>query len=138
MHHSVTLAFPVLTLAFPLPMHLYHFPSPKLRRVKGMANYSAGFYAENLLLYEPQAKSGELPLPAGKKGKFAPVALGDIALLAATILTGHGEHGLDDRHRGQLIICTGPEMMAGEELAEAASQALGSKMTYKAISEYSP
>jgi uncharacterized protein YbjT (DUF2867 family) len=87
-------------------------------------------------LYEPQAKSGEIPLPAGKKGKFAPVALGDVAQLAAIILTGEGEHGLDDLHRGQLIILTGPAMMAGEELAEAASQALGKKMTYKAISEY--
>jgi len=89
-------------------------------------------------LYEPQAKSGEIPLPAGKNGKFAPVALGDIAQLAATVLTGEGEHGLDDMHRGQLMILTGPAMMAGEELAEAASQALGKKMTYKAISEYDP
>jgi uncharacterized protein YbjT (DUF2867 family) len=86
-------------------------------------------------LYEPQAKSGELPLPAGKKGKFAPVALGDIALLAANILTGEGQHGLNDMHRGQLIILTGPAMMAGEELAEAASQALDRKMTYKSITE---
>ena len=70
-------------------------------------------------------------MPAGKKGKFSPVALGDIAQLAAHILTGEGEHGLDDMHRGQLIIATGPAMMAGEELAEAASQALGKDMTYK-------
>ena len=97
----------------------------------------AGFYAENLLVYGPQAKSGEIPLPAGKKGKFAPVALGDIAQLAAHILTGEGEHGLSDMHRGQLIIATGPAMMAGEELAEAASQALGTDMTYKSITEYS-
>ena len=95
----------------------------------------AGFYAENLLLYESQAKSGELPLPAGKKGKFAPVALGDVAQLAAIILTGEGRNGLDDTHRGQLITVTGPAMMAGEELAEAASQALSRKMIYKAISE---
>jgi hypothetical protein len=38
---------------------------------------SAGFYAENLLLYAPQAQSeGVLPLPIGKNHKFAPVALG--------------------------------------------------------------
>jgi hypothetical protein len=37
----------------------------------------AGFYAENLLLYAPQAKEeGILPLPIGKDHKFAPVALG--------------------------------------------------------------
>ena len=75
-------------------------------------------------------------MPTGKKGKFAPVALGDIVQLAAHILTGRGEHGLDDRHRGQLIIVTGPAMMAGEELAEAASQALGKDLTYKSITEY--
>lgn len=64
------------------------------------------------------------------------MALGDISQLAARILTGEGEHGLDDDHRGQLIILTGPAMMAGEELAEAASQAFDQKMTFKAISEY--
>jgi hypothetical protein len=81
-----------------------------LRRVK----FSAGLYTENLLdlLYEPQAKSGELPLPAGKKGKFAP---GDVTQLAAIILTGDGEHGLDDLHQGRLIILTEPTMMAGEK-----------------------
>jgi hypothetical protein len=88
------------------------------------------------LLYELQAKSGQLPLPAGKRGKFAPVSLGDVAQLAAVILTGKGEHGFDDVHRGELITLTGPAMMAGEELAEAASQALEKKMTFKAISEY--
>jgi hypothetical protein len=37
----------------------------------------AGFYAENLLLYAPQAtEEGVLPLPTGKDHKFAPVALG--------------------------------------------------------------
>ena len=38
---------------------------------------SAGFYAENLLLYSEQAKSeGILPLPIGTNHLFAPVALG--------------------------------------------------------------
>jgi len=35
------------------------------------------------------------------------------------------------------MIATGPAMMAGEELAEVASQALGTDMTYKSITEYS-
>lgn len=40
-------------------------------------SFSAGFYAENLLLYAPQAKEeGILPLPIGESHKFAPVALG--------------------------------------------------------------
>jgi hypothetical protein len=41
------------------------------------ADVRAGFYAENLLLYAPQAqKDGILPLPIGTAHKFAPVALG--------------------------------------------------------------
>lgn len=70
--------------------------------------FSAGFYAENLLLYNKQAQgSGKIPLPAGDTHKFAPVALGDIAQLAAHILTGEGPHGFSDQHRGQLMVLTG-------------------------------
>lgn len=95
----------------------------------------AGFYAENLLLYAPQAqKDGLLPLPIGKDHKFAPVALGDVALVAAHVLSGKGEHGFDDKHRGQLITLTGPLLTTGDELAEAASQALGVDMNFEAIS----
>ncbi|CAG9955389.1 unnamed protein product [Clonostachys rosea f. rosea IK726] len=96
----------------------------------------AGFYAENLLLYAPQAKSeGALPLPIGQNHKFAPVALGDVALVAAHVLSGKGKHGFDDRNRGQMMVVTGPMLCAGKELAEAASQALGSKMEFEDISQ---
>jgi len=96
----------------------------------------AGFYAENILLYAPQIKQEKvLALPIGEDHKFAPVALGDIAQLAARVLSGKGEHGFDDRHRGQLIVCTGPLLTAGSELAEAASKALGVTIEFEAISE---
>lgn len=96
----------------------------------------AGFYAENLLLYAPQAKEeGVLPLPIGDSHKFAPVALGDVAHVAAHVLTGKGPHGLDDKHRGQLMIVTGPMLCAGNELATAASQAMGVEMQFKNISQ---
>lgn len=95
----------------------------------------AGFYAENLLLYNKQAKDkGKLPLPVGPAHKFSPVALGDIALLAAHVLTGEGQHGLSDKHRGQLIVLTGPMMASGEEIATAASQGLGANMQFEDIS----
>lgn len=70
---------------------------------------SAGFYAENLLLlHNKQAQgSGKLPQPAGDTHSFAPVALDDVALLAAHILTGEGPHGFNDQHRGQLMVLTG-------------------------------
>jgi len=96
----------------------------------------AGFYAENLLLYAPQAKEdGILPLPIGADHKFAPVALGDIAQVMAHVLTGRGKHGFSDKHRGQLIIMTGPMLTTGDELATAASQAIGSDLKFEDISQ---
>ncbi|KAH6900798.1 hypothetical protein B0T10DRAFT_525425 [Thelonectria olida] len=96
----------------------------------------AGFYAENLLLYAPQAKEeGVFPLPIGTKHKFAPVALGDVAQVAAHVLTGKGKHGFDDKHRGQMMVVTGPMLCAGEELAAAASKALKTEMSFEDISE---
>jgi len=96
----------------------------------------AGFYAENLLLYSKQAQTeGLLPLPIGDHHKFAPVALGDVAHVATHVLSGKGEHGFDDKHRGQMMVVTGPMLCAGKELAEAASQALGQKMEFESISE---
>lgn len=51
--------------------------SRSLQNDQVVTAYSAGFYAENLLLYAPQAKEeGILPLPIGDKHRFAPVALG--------------------------------------------------------------
>ncbi|KAJ4016311.1 hypothetical protein NW766_004503 [Fusarium irregulare] len=102
----------------------------------------AGFYAENLLLYSKQAKEeGVLPLPIGENHKFAPVALGDVAQVAAHVLTGKGKHGFDDRHRGQMMVVTGPTirtgpmLCAGKELAAAAaSKALGTELQFENIS----
>ncbi|KAK6857621.1 hypothetical protein PG995_006448 [Apiospora arundinis] len=103
-----------------------------------------GFYAENLLLYAPQAQSeGVLPLPIGENHKFAPVALGARnPILSNNELKRHAitssvyrmtskwrstrrEHGFDDTHRVQLMVIRGPMLCAGVELATAASQALG-------------
>jgi uncharacterized protein YbjT (DUF2867 family) len=96
----------------------------------------AGFYAENLLTYAPQAqKEGILPLPIGTDHLFAPVALGDIAQVAAHVLTGKGKNGFDDRHRGQLMVVTGPKLCTGDELASQASSALGVEMQFENISE---
>jgi hypothetical protein len=120
-------------------------------------------------LYAKQAKEeGTLPLPIGEFHKFAPVALGvryvcimwriwltllqDVAQVAAHVLTGKGEHGFDDRHRGQMMVVTGtstysahnlsrltiytgPMLCAGKELAEAASKALGTELQFENISQ---
>jgi DNA helicase TIP49 (TBP-interacting protein) len=50
-------------------------------------------------------------------------------------LTGKGKHGFSDKHRGQLIVLTGPMLATGDELATAASQALGQDMKFEDISE---
>ncbi|KAK0643352.1 hypothetical protein B0T16DRAFT_332911 [Cercophora newfieldiana] len=95
----------------------------------------AGFYAENLLLYSQQARNdGILPLPIGQEHKFAPVALGDIAQVAAHVLSGKGPHGFDDKHRGQMMVVTGPMLCAGQELAASASKALGQTLEFENIS----
>ena len=96
----------------------------------------AGFYAENLLVYAPQAqKEGIIPIPVGTDYLFAPIALGGVAQVAAHILTGQGKNGFDDRHRGQLMVLTGPKLCIGEELAQLASQALGTEIKFEDVSE---
>jgi hypothetical protein len=49
-------------------------------------------------------------------------------------LISKGEHGFGDECRGQLITVTGPMLASGNELAEAASQALGVPMEFEDIS----
>ena len=132
---------------------------------------------------------GKLPIPIDEDHKFAPVrpslaasrsssaqvltqrgaraqvALGDVCLLLAKILTSTGEHGLADDVRGSMIPLTGtsrplapshacppsreraltrctprfllagPQLTAGPELAEAASQALGAPLKFHSVRE---
>ncbi|KAF2127368.1 NAD(P)-binding protein [Dothidotthia symphoricarpi CBS 119687] len=96
----------------------------------------AGFYAENFLTFAPQAqKDGILPIPIGTNHLMAPVALGDVAQLAAHVLTGQGENGFNDRDRGQLMVLTGPRLCTGSELAEVASEVLGVEMQFEDVTE---
>ena len=96
-----------------------------------------------------------MPLPIGENHKFAPIALGDIAQVAAHVLSGKGKKGFSDKHRGQLIVLTGcspfsscatnisadlvhsgPKLTSGPELAADASEALGVKMEFEDVSQY--
>jgi hypothetical protein len=63
------------------------------------------------------------------------IALGDVAQLCAHVLVSHGPMGLADDVRGQMMVATGPMMVAGPELAQAASQSLGAKMEFESVSE---
>jgi hypothetical protein len=65
----------------------------------------------------------------------AQIALGDVAQLAAYVLTSVGPHGLADEVRGQMMVATGPMMTAGPEIASAASSALGSEMEFESVPE---
>ncbi|KAF1811976.1 NAD(P)-binding protein [Eremomyces bilateralis CBS 781.70] len=99
-----------------------------------------GFYTDNVSAQfnagqdTGQDNTATMFLPIDDHDRFAPMALTDLALLAAHILTGHGQHGFDDRHHGQLIICTGPVLVTGRELATAASAAFGIQIDFKSAS----
>ncbi|TRM60613.1 hypothetical protein BD626DRAFT_549593 [Schizophyllum amplum] len=87
-----------------------------------------------LLLYTKQAQGeGKLPIPIDEDHKFSPVALGDVAQVAAHVITSVGPQGLADEVRGQMMVLTGPMLVAGPELAQAASQALGTPMEFQSI-----
>ncbi|OJJ96344.1 hypothetical protein ASPACDRAFT_54688 [Aspergillus aculeatus ATCC 16872] len=97
----------------------------------------AGFYAENLLVYSRQTQEeGTLPLPVGVDHKFAPIALGDVAQVVTHVSSGEEKHGFSHRHRGQLMVLTGPLLSTGDELATAASNALGVDLKFEDIPEY--
>ena len=55
--------------------------------------------------------------------------------VAAQVFSGKGKHGFDDKHRGQLMVVTGPTLATRSELATAASQALGMELQFEYISE---
>lgn len=59
----------------------------------------------------------------------------DVAQVAAHVLSGKGKHGFDYRHRGQMLVVTGPQLCTGKELAEAGSKGLDWTLEYEDISE---
>jgi len=92
----------------------------------------AGFYMQNLILYQEQAQNeGTLPIPIGK-GKMAPVNLDDVSRVAALVLA---EGSISDTVTGQLIELSGPELLTGEQLAQHASKAVDSPIKFANISQ---
>jgi hypothetical protein len=45
------------------------------------------------------------------------------------------QNGFDDRHRGQLMVHTGPKLCTGHELASKAAQVLDTTLKFEAITE---
>jgi hypothetical protein len=67
---------------------------------------------------------------------LAPIALSDIALMAAHILTSCGPSGFFSyKHAGQLYSTTGPKIYTGGELASVTFKTFGIPMSFQAISE---
>jgi len=109
---------------------------PSTSTGKSVVVIRPGFYAENLLLYAPQARDDNvLPLPIGDNHTFAPMALADLAQVAALVLTGKGKNGFSDKHRGQLMVLTGPTLCNGDDLAKFATKELEVEMQFENISE---
>ncbi|EIW57018.1 uncharacterized protein TRAVEDRAFT_49827 [Trametes versicolor FP-101664 SS1] len=116
-----------------------YFTQPRLREfidLETFARHPKGDTSSGDTGHSPCAQGeGKLPLPIGEDHKVAPVALGDVAQITAYVVMSEGPQELADNVRGQVIVATGPQLTAGAELAEAASQALGTKMEFESIDE---
>lgn len=86
------------------------------------------FFAQNFKNYEWEniTQRGITFVPAGD-GKVGFVDVEDIALVAATVLTGDG-------HEGRSYTITGPELLTYGEAAEQLSEVLGKPVHYPAPS----
>lgn len=85
------------------------------------------FYAENLLPYNEDLRSGSLMLSTGQ-GKFSPICLADVAELVKHIMWN------PEGHSKKAYELTGPESMNGEAMAEIASNELDHPIAFKEIS----
>jgi uncharacterized protein YbjT (DUF2867 family) len=76
-------------------------------------------YHQNLL---PAALEGELAVPYSVDAPFSNVDLGDVARVAATVLSGSG-------HVGEVYDLAGPQVLTVREMAEQAAEVLGRRVT---------
>jgi len=83
-----------------------------------------GAFTENALGSKGAFEHGIYPQALGKTGSFAPIATNDIGLAAATILAH------PDPHVGKAYALTGPEVLNGEQQAEAVGRVLGKPIKY--------
>jgi uncharacterized protein YbjT (DUF2867 family) len=91
-----------------------------------------GFYMENLLAYRDQIAHGSLPLPLGPDDAMAPVCLRDAA---QGILELCKQSITKNKFPREVVQFTGTKVCTPVQMAEAAGEALGTKVEYKQISE---
>jgi NAD(P)H dehydrogenase (quinone) len=76
----------------------------------------------------PAAASGRLEMATGH-GSLAPVAKGDVARSAATVLRN------PERHAGAVYEISGPELLSMEEIVRIGSEVYGVPITYHPLTE---
>jgi len=76
-------------------------------------------FVENILAFQSFLKTGQFPQPLSPTAPFAPVAVSDIAQMAAAILCNPA------RHHSSVYTITGGEALTGPQMAEAISRATG-------------
>lgn len=96
----------------------------------------AGFCAEHILLCSRASHAaGRIPLPIDDASRFAPVALADVVAVCAHCVTSGGPEGLAEGVRDEVLVVTGPELVSGRKLAEAASKNLGMELAFESVSD---
>jgi uncharacterized protein YbjT (DUF2867 family) len=83
----------------------------------------AGEFMANALMWAPQIKAGDVVRDAYPESANAPIALEDIAAVAARAL-------LDDSHEGATHVLTGPETLTRRDQVRRLGAALGRDLRY--------
>jgi uncharacterized protein YbjT (DUF2867 family) len=97
----------------------------------------AGEFMSNALMWAPQIKAGDVVRDANPDAATAPIAIADIAAVAARVLLGAG-------HEGSTYVLTGPETLTRRERIRQIGVALGRRLVYQeldrdtAIAELAP
>jgi len=126
--------------------------------IEHRCNMRVGMYMQTFLAYSRHVqKNGELPLPIGEEGKFAPISMRDVSRFAACMLSGKkhhdvgggrhpandewyeahedpaGPYAFPEEYRGKTYCLTGPRSVNGQELVQLASKAIGAKLRFKPV-----
>ena len=87
------------------------------------------FYAENLLIYADDIRSGKLRLPIDI-GKFSPLSVADVATMVRNILSQDVS-----KHLGKIYEMSGPKALSGTDIALIGSKLLDKKIEYQNVEE---
>jgi uncharacterized protein YbjT (DUF2867 family) len=86
----------------------------------------AGEFMANALMWAPQIQAGDVVRDANPEAATAPIAVEDIAAVAARVL-------LADGHEGRVHTLTGPETLTRRERIHRIGRALGRHLMYQEL-----